>query len=154
MTDDFTVKVRQQIEKLSTRGLPEIEAATAAKRVTWCQEHPLDPGSEPTPRLAYERLFFDYMGLSPEDVPVVEETADRIVWRSLNPCPTLDACLALGLDTRQVCRAAYETSTQAFLSQLDPCLRFGRSYEQIRPYAAHCLEWITRVEGSEKGTEV
>ena len=144
MTSDFAASVQQQIEKLSTCALHEIETATAVKRVAWCKEHPLDPGIDPTPRLAYERLFFDYMGLSPEDLPVVEETADKIVWRSLNPCPTLAACQSLGLDTRQVCRAAYEKSTQAFVSQLDPRLRFGRSYDEIRPYAEHCLEWIVR----------
>lgn len=142
MTHDFAAKVRQQIEKLSTCTLGEIEAETTAKRIAWCREHAIRTGTAVTPRQAYEWLFFDYMGLSAEDLPVVEESAEKIVWRSLNPCPTLEACRALGLDTRTVCRAAYEQSTQAFLSELDPHLRFGRSYEEIRPYANHCLEWI------------
>ncbi|HYF91203.1 MAG TPA: hypothetical protein VD969_03045 [Symbiobacteriaceae bacterium] len=30
-------------------------------------------------------------------------------------------------------------------SRLDPQLRFLRSYEEIRPYADHCLERIVRV---------
>jgi tRNA(adenine34) deaminase len=44
-----------------------------------------------------------------------------------------------------VCRAVYEKSTQAFISQLDPQLRFLRSYEEIRPYSRHCKErsvWV------------
>jgi len=48
-----------------------------------------------------------------------------------------------------VCRAAYEKSTQAFLSQLDPQLRFLRSYAEIRPCAPHCLERIVRVDFQE-----
>jgi tRNA(Arg) A34 adenosine deaminase TadA len=39
-----------------------------------------------------------------------------------------------------------EKSTQAFLSQLDPQLRFLRSYQEIRPRAPHCREMILRVE--------
>ncbi len=45
-----------------------------------------------------------------------------------------------------MCRAAYEKSTQAFVSQLDPQLRFLRSYAEIRPYAGYCRESIVRVD--------
>ena len=86
------------------------------------------------------------MGLSPADLEIVRETDTEIAWLSKNDCPTLEACQELGLDTRQVCRAAYEKSTQAFLSQIDPQLRFLRSYTEIRPYAPHCLERIVRVD--------
>ena len=91
-------------------------------------------------------LFFDYMGLSAGDLPIVSESADEIVWLSRNDCPTLEACRILGLDTRQVCRAAYEKSTQALVSHLDPQLRFLRSYSEIRPHAGHCREMIMRVD--------
>ena len=67
-------------------------------------------------------------------------------------CPTLEACGALGLDTRQVCRAVYEKSTQAFLSQIDPQLRFLRSYEEIRPHSNHCKEMIVRIDFEEMMT--
>jgi tRNA(Arg) A34 adenosine deaminase TadA len=86
------------------------------------------------------------MGLSAGDVPVIFESETEIVWLSQNNCPTLEACAALGLDTRQVCRAAYEKSTQALVSQLDPQLRFLRSYDEIRPHAEHCRERIVRVD--------
>jgi tRNA(Arg) A34 adenosine deaminase TadA len=79
------------------------------------------------------------------ELPILSETATEIMWRSLNRCPTLEAAKRLGLDTRHICRAAYEKSTQAFLSQLDPQLRFLRSYEEIRPYSNHCKEMIVRV---------
>ena len=146
---DYQLKVRQQIDRLSSCSLRQIEAEVAGKRVEWYRRQayaPLDPHHPPAPRMAFERLFFDYMGLSSADLPVIHESQDRITWLSQNPCPTLEACQALGLDTRRVCRATYEKSTQAFLSQIDPQLRFLRSYEEIRPFAGHCLESIVRVD--------
>lgn len=86
------------------------------------------------------------MGLSEEELPIVVDTKAEIAWLSINNCPTLEACKALGLDTRQVCRAVYEKSTQALFSQLDPQLRFLRSYEDIRPHSKHCREMIVRVD--------
>ena len=148
MTDDFTSRVQRQIERLQHCSYRDIEAEVAQRRVAWFHQPDriivhLD---RPTPRQAFELLFFDYMGLSPADLPIVSETKNEIVWQSANPCPTLEAVKALGLDTRTVCRAAYEKSTQAFVSQIDPQLRFLRSYEEIRPYAGHCRELIVRVD--------
>lgn len=148
MTNDFDIKVRQHVERLKTTPYPAIEREVAEKRIAWFkQQFPnKDEDERPTPRRAFELLFFDYMGLSPDDLPIVSETDDEIVWRSLNPCPTLEACHALGLDTRKACRAAYEKSTQALISLLDPQLRFLRSYTEIRPHAPHCLERIVRLD--------
>jgi tRNA(Arg) A34 adenosine deaminase TadA len=102
-----------------------------------------------TPREAFEALFFQQMGLDPRDLPAVSESADRIVWESRNRCPLLDACLALDMDTRRVCRRVNERATQAFFSRLDPQLRFHRSYIEIRPHSDLCREWITRVNFAE-----
>jgi hypothetical protein len=147
MNAGFAERVRQQMGRLQSRSLEAIEAEVAEKRAAWVRQRRPDlPGSGLSPRQAYELLFFAYMGLSPDDLPVESETEAKIVWRSQNPCPTLEACRALGLDTRKVCREAYERSTQAFFDQIDPHLRFGRSYEVIRPYAPYCLEWIERLE--------
>jgi len=147
---DYDVKVKQQVERLSSWSYGEIEAAVIAKRIAWLREHAHDSGEagSVTPREAFERLFIEYMGLYRADLPVIEETADKITWLSKNPCPTLDACLQLGLDTRTVCRAISEKPTQVFLSRLDPQLHFVRSYQEIRPYTAHCLESIVRIDGS------
>jgi tRNA(Arg) A34 adenosine deaminase TadA len=148
MPDNFELKVEQQIERLKRSSCREIEQEVAQKRITWVTEnHPMiSQQANPGPRQAFEALFFDYMGIRPDELPVLSETNDEIVWRSLNPCPTLQAVQQLGLDTRQICRAAYEKSTQAFLSKFDPHLRFLRSYEEIRPYSNHCLERIIRVD--------
>jgi hypothetical protein len=148
MSDRFTLKVAQQVEKLQKHSLRDIEAEVTRKRLDWL-ERKFPPGSDSgihSPRQAYELFFFDYMGLDETDLPVIEESPDEIVWRSGNPCPTLEACQLLALDTRIVCRAAYEKSTQAFLSRLDPRLRFLRSYSEIRPYSTYCLERIIRID--------
>jgi len=108
---------------------------------------PQKPGYERfTPRQAYELLFFENMGLSPDELPIISESPDEIVWLSRNRCSLLEACLALGLDTRQVCRPVNEKATQAFLSRLNPQLRFHRSYDEIRPHAAVCREKIVRTD--------
>ncbi len=149
MSEAFSQKTRQQVERLSRGSLQEIEREVALKRIAWCQEHIQHrPDTVITPRQAFETFFFEYMGLSRNELIVVRETANAIAWHSQNPCPTLDACAALKLNTRRVCRLAYEKSTQAFISQLDPQLRFLRSYQEIRPYASYCLEGIMRIDFS------
>lgn len=147
MIDSFESKVHQQIERLSTCSYREIERQVAEKRVRWFEQnhHSIERHRQASPRQAFELLFFDYMGLPENELPIVSETETEIVWLSANACPTLAACQALELDTRQVCRAVYEKSTQALVSQLDPQLRFLRSYEEIRPHADHCREMIVRV---------
>ncbi|HTX80039.1 MAG TPA: nucleoside deaminase [Longilinea sp.] len=148
MENDFDAKIQQQVERLQQNTCRQIEAEVSAKRIAWVGQNcgSLDLPSSPSPRQAYELLFEKYMGLALEELPVVAETDTRIEWLSTNPCPTLEACSRLKLDTRKVCRAAYEKSTQAFLSQLDPQLRFLRSYDEIRPYAHHCREMIVRID--------
>jgi tRNA(Arg) A34 adenosine deaminase TadA len=146
MNENYAAKVRQQIERLRNDPYRKIEVEVSLKRLTWFAAHYGGQTVAPTPRRAFEMLFFEYMGLAEDEVPVVEESNEAITWLSVNPCPTLDACTELGLDTRQICRAAYEKSTQAFISQIDPQLRFTRSYEEIRPYARHCRESIIRVD--------
>ena len=148
MRDDFESKVNQHVERLTQNTYRTIEAEVAQKRVSWFNQtyknlHTLQPSS---PRTAYEVVLLEYLGLAVEEVPVLAETDTEIVWSSLNRCPTLAACHQLSLDTRTVCRAVYEKSTQALVSQLDPQLRFHRDYQEIRPYSPHCKEMIMRVD--------
>lgn len=143
----FEELVQLQIDRLQNKSLREIEQVVTEKRLTWWADHPYLKAVEPvSPRYAFECLFFDYMGLKKDDLPILSESETEITWASLNPCPTLEACGRLKLDTRIVCRQAYEKSTQAFISQLDPSLRFVRSYKEIRPYAKICRESIIRVD--------
>ena len=151
MNNDFELSVNRQVERFNQCSYRTVERETAEKRIAWFKEKYRDKSgfSKPSPRQAFELLFFDYMGLRREELPVVSESGSEIVWLSLNRCPTLEACKINGLDTRIVCRAVYEKSTQALVSQLDPQLRFLRSYEEIRPYANHCREMIVRVDFEE-----
>jgi tRNA(Arg) A34 adenosine deaminase TadA/catechol 2,3-dioxygenase-like lactoylglutathione lyase family enzyme len=136
-TGDYGVLERRRSEKrldwLTTNGYP-------ARR-----DSPF-PATPVSPREAYELLLLEYMGLSPDQVPVVDESPDHIVWLSTNDCPTMEACRRLGLDTRRVCRAVAERPVQSFLSRLDPRLRFVRDYTAIRPHADHCREQILRLD--------
>ena len=147
-------QVCRQIDRLKSKSLREIEGETAEKRIKWYQRHAGKPVGmrKPSPRLAYELLTSAYLGLSEAEVPVLAESDTEIEWLSNNACPTLEACKELGLNTRQVCRAAYEKSTQALLSQLDPHLRFYRSYDEIRPFSDACREKIVRVDFEEMMT--
>lgn len=143
----FDEQVQQQSERLQTKSLREIEQAVSEKRLNWWAAHPALKKSGPvSPRDAFECLFFEYMGLKKEDLPILSESENEITWASQNPCPTLVACEQLNLDTRKVCRQAYEKSTQAFISQMDPALRFVRNYEEIRPHAAICRESLNRLD--------
>jgi len=148
MSEAFSIKISQQVARLQAGSLRQIESEVTRKRLDWLdRKFPPDrPAGIHSPRQAYELLFLDYMGIDEKELPVVEERADEIIWRSENPCPTLEACRLLGMDTRKVCRAAFEKSTQAFLSRLDPRLRFLRSYAEIRPFSGYCLERIVRVD--------
>lgn len=140
--------VAREIERLRTTDLRSIETAVATKRRTWARQNLPARGAlgDISPRQAYEVLFCDYMGLPLAELPVISESDREITWMSKNECPTLEACRTLEMDTRSVCRSAYEKPVQAFLSELDPRLRFVRDYEVIRPYASHCLERIVRLD--------
>jgi len=119
------------------------------KRLRWYEENKgrLDlEGSDV--RKAYALLLLRYMGLRQEEVPIVYEDEKRIVWRSRNFCPVLEACARLGLDTRDVCREAEEKPVQELISKINPRLRFSRNYEKIRPYSEYCEESIELVGGN------
>jgi tRNA(Arg) A34 adenosine deaminase TadA len=142
----FEESVARQVAMLRSASLVDIEREVARKRREWMLGRLPASDGPLTPRDGYRLFCLDYLGLAESDVPVVSESESEIVWASRNPCPTLEACRRMGLDTRLVCRGAYEKSTQAFLSAADPALRFLRSYEEIRPHAAACLERIVRVD--------
>ena len=146
--DAFEHKVRRTIEQLQHSSFHAMALDITQRRMAWLDRAlPERSGHDPfTPREAYELLFFEQMSLRRDELPVISESPDEIVWLSRNRCSLLEACLALGLDTRQVCRAVNEKATQAFLSRINPQLRFYRSYQEIRPYADYCHEKIVRID--------
>lgn len=144
----FEDKVRRTTEQLQRETWRAMALDITQKRMAWLDRVlPDRPGyDEFTPREAYELLFSENMELDLSELPVVSESPDEIVWLSRNRCSLLEACIALGLDTRKVCRAVNEKATQAFLSRINPQLRFYRSYDEIRPHADCCREKIVRTD--------
>jgi len=147
----FEQKVKRTIEQLQHESFHTIAADITQKRMAWLDRVlPEKTGYDKfTPRDVYELLFFENMKLERDELPIVSESPDEIVWLSRNRCTLLEACLALGLDTRKVCRPVNEKATQAFLSRINPQLRFhrsGLSRDEIRPHADYCKEKIVRTD--------
>ena len=95
----------------------------------------------------YTWFYEKYLGVSvPKDGEIIERSQKRLVMRWRHSCPTLEACKKLGLDTREICRKAYQKPVQEFLKHINPRLRFDRNYESIRPQAAYCEEIIELVD--------
>jgi guanine deaminase len=142
----FEQLIKEQMKRFKTQEYRDIERSVAQKRIDWVKKNYGLANNDVTPRQAFEILFYEYMGLDAPSIPILTETEDMIEWSSQNRCPTLEACKILELDTKSICKTIYEKSTQAFISQLNPQLRFYRSYEEIRPYSYHCHEKIIRAD--------
>ena len=115
-----------------------------SKRVAWFEKNknrinPLLEGSEV--EKAYQLILMK-IGIAEKEAPITEKTDDRVVFHSENPCPALDACEILGLDTRVVCRLHTEEATDALIKRLNPRLRFTRNYARLRPDNPFCEEII------------
>jgi len=125
-----------------------LEDLVAEKRLDWLNERRIIPGADRNVvEGAFDLFYRQYLGARDEELEVVERKPDKIVVRCRNPCPTLEACEKLGMDTRFVCKAVYEKPTQAFFRTIHPRLRFTRDYDRIRPYADFCEETVEFVRG-------
>jgi tRNA(Arg) A34 adenosine deaminase TadA len=102
--------------------------------------------AHPTPRAGYEALVLGSLGVAGDQVVIRSEDDSAIFWERRDPCPTLAACESLHLDARVVCRRVCEKPAQAFLSHIDPRLRFVRDYASLRPRESGCREGIVRVD--------
>lgn len=137
-------RIQEKIEQIrKSRGdLGTIHLEQQAKRLAWWEANRGKLTlSGPLVRQAYE-MILAAMSLKAEELPVAHEDERSITWRSFNFCPILEACQRLGLDTRVICKGAYEQSVQDLISQLSPGLRFSRNYEDLRPYGEYCEETI------------
>jgi tRNA(adenine34) deaminase len=124
-----------------------LEQCVIEKRLAWWDRNveTLERTGNPL-RDGYRMFYEGYLGLSiPQDGEIVEAMDRRLVTRWWNPCPTLEACKKLGLDTREICRKVYHQPVQVLLSKIDPRLRFERNYAALRPYTPYCEE-IIRLE--------
>jgi len=146
MNNDYKLKIELEVKRFKKSTFNEMESETSHKRVSWLKKNYQSTKFIPSPQRAYELFLLEYLGLSEKEVPVILNTESEIEWLSYNRCLTLETCKKLSLDTRIICRRIYEKSTQAFMSQINPQLRFLRNYQEIRPYSPHCKEMIIRLD--------
>jgi len=124
-----------------------IDSRLSAKRLEWFEEnkHKLNLSGSDV-RKAYTLLIVEYLGnvfgLDASEAAVVYEDENKIVWRSYNWCPVLEACKIGQYDTREICKKGWEKSVQALIEKINPKLVFSRDYEKLRPYGDYCEESI------------
>jgi hypothetical protein len=128
-------------------ALALLKRCVTEKRLAWLDTHAEKLARTGDPVVDGYRAFYEsYLGILPQYGEIVEVTPSRMITRWWNPCPTLEACVELGLDTRLVCKHAYHGPVDAFLARIDPRLRFERNYDLIRPHAPYCEEIIMLAE--------
>jgi len=137
-------RVRNEIKKLrgaSDQVLIGYNEDSKRKRLEWySMTKPHLAGVDPLER-AYE-LILRKLDIKETEAPITEKGDRRIVFHSMNYCPTLEACRILQLDTRKVCKLYNESATQELIRQIDPRLAFTRNYKKLRPYTEYCEEMI------------
>ena len=147
-------RVREEIQKLrnaSDEVLATYDLQSRRKRLQWYSSRSPESSSSNDPLADAYRLLLDKLGIPETEAPVVHKDRGRIVFHSVNYCPTLEACKILQLDTRRVCRLYNEGATQVLIRQIDSRLSFTRNYEMLRPQSEYCEEQIEyRREGSDR----
>lgn len=144
-TELFEEIIRIAAEIGMERPLAMLETCCTEKRLAWVAAHvtaPM-PADDCAVETGFDWFYNRYLHARlPQDGEIIFTSPERMVARWWNECPTLDACVKLGLDTRQVCRLAYHHPVDAFLQAIHPRLRFERNYDCIRPYCGYCEEII------------
>ena len=124
-------------------ALSEWATSIIERRLDWYGRHKNDLILEGTEvRRGFQLVILEYMGIKPEEVPIIEETSTKITWYAYDFCPYLEAIQRVGLDTRTVCKYATEEPCQALLDAYNPKLKYSRNYQNIRPHTSYCEETI------------
>lgn len=148
-------KVEEILEKIreakNTGNYDNINQKLLEKRLGWYEKNKSRLNLQGTDvRKAYTLVMIEYLGkvfgIDSDEISVVYEDEKKIVWRSYNWCPALEACKIGQFDTREVCKKGWEESIDALVKRINPKLRFSRNYERIRPYAEYCEEFIELIE--------
>jgi tRNA(adenine34) deaminase len=142
----YNQAVRNELKRLRSapvERLREYNRALAAKRIDWFHKEALGLalGTEDRAEQGY-RLLLRKLGVPETEAPIERREKGMVVFHSKNFCPTLEACIILGLDTRKICRLYNEDAAAQLIRQIDPKLRFSRNYRNIRPYSEYCEERI------------
>jgi tRNA(adenine34) deaminase len=138
--------VRAEIRKLrgaSDDKLLMYDKELSEKRLRWFQEEHKD-ATRPGDDILIEayRMLLKKLSIHENQAPIVQRTDKEVAFRSMNFCPTLEACKILDLDTRKVCKLYNERATDALVKLVDPRLEFVRNYRRLRPDYEYCEEII------------
>ncbi|MGB8452419.1 MAG: nucleoside deaminase [Anaerocolumna sp.] len=139
--------VRMEIKHLRDADdviLSELNEDSVCRRTKWFKENrnSFDFVTNDLLDSGY-KLLLERFHITSEEVPIIGKRDKEIIFHSMNFCPTLEACKILGLDTRYICKRMNEMSTDILLKQINPCLRFSRNYDKLRPYSEYCEEMIS-----------
>jgi hypothetical protein len=94
------------------------------------------------PLLRAYQVLLKKLGIKEGEAPIIRRNDEEIVFRSMNSCPTLEACKVLGLEPRKICKLYNEGATNALVKLVDPRLEFSRNYARMRPEYEYCEEII------------
>jgi tRNA(adenine34) deaminase len=147
----YQENVRSEIKRLrnaTEQDLAFFNEDSINRRLAWFAEsHGSFSFINEDPLESAYRLLLCRFNIKATDAPIIEKDQDKLLFHSMNFCPTLEACKILDLDTRFICKRYNEKSTDFLIKQIDPRLDFTRNYEKIRPYAEYCEEMIVRKSG-------
>ncbi|MFX1572857.1 MAG: nucleoside deaminase [Promethearchaeota archaeon] len=144
----YDSKVREYVKQFRNSRLEEWKLygkELLERRKKWFHDNQIliDKLTGSDIEIAYKLLSMKFK-VKEEEIPIIEKTNKKLVFHSRNFCPSLEACKILGLDTRMICKAIFEESTDGFIKLINPELKFTRNYEKIRPYKDYCEEIIYR----------
>lgn len=146
--EDLRVVSKRAKEVGLEQALTEWAERITQRRLVWLEQNKdcLARLEGTEVRKGFQLVIFEYMGIPPAEVPIVEETETKITWRAYDFCPYFEATKTLGMDTRDVCKYATASPIQALLDVLNPKLRYSRNFEKIRPYSDYCEETIELID--------
>jgi len=135
--------IRKLVKKLRKSEWINIEEDLLNKRMQWFENNKTIIRKLKGNDLekAYHLILMK-IGIKNSEAPIVKKSENKIIFHSKNYCPSLETCIILDLDTREVCKEIYERPTEDLIRRLNPKLRFTRNYECIRPYSDYCEEII------------
>ncbi len=134
-----------KLENAQKQGWKSLESKILSKRLAWFENNKetILPQLRGTDVEKAYQLILIKLDIAENNAFITERSPGKIVFHSMNPCPTLEACKIMGLDTRKVCRAITEKPTEELIKKINPKLRFTRNYNILRPYAEYCEEIIS-----------
>jgi len=147
ISEHYTAQVGKWVSFLrdaDEKRLVTLRNALSVRRLQWVEENRETLASLPGDSLerAY-RLILCKIGIEEHEAPVAFRDETKLVFHSKNSCPTLTACMALGLDTCRICRIVLEQPTDLLVKRVDENLSFSRNYNVMRPESPYCEEIIS-----------